>query len=430
MNLPTQAVPASLSGDIRWRLAIPTILFMFLASLDRVNISFAATQMTAELGMSPSQYGLASGLVYLGFLAGQFPSVLLLQRIGFHRWLSLIAILWGLGALGMAFVRSPHELYALRVWVGFAEGGLAPGIVLYLSQFASDRQRASTFAIPMLAIPLSITLGGPISGWLLDMNAPGALASWRWMFLAEGIPTVLVGVAAYFYFPDSPAETKWLKDSDRAWLAANSAGTTVRKQINDWSVVISPMVLISSLLWFCLLAGAYGIMFWLPQVVEHMTGLSAFQTGLVNALPWIGVGLGIYFNSAHSDRTGERFWHIGLPGAIAGLAIIAANFAGAGALGLALLFLVGLTLGAAQGTFWALPMILFGPATAALGVVTINIAGTSAGIVVPHIIGFVREATGGFTAAAFLVGGFLLFSALVVLIIRLYFLPNYQGDSR
>jgi len=420
-------ISTSLAIEIRWRLAIPTILFMFLSSLDRVNISFAALQMNSDLGLSPSQYGMASGLVFVGFLAGQFPSVLLLQRIGFRRWLSLLAITWGGAATCMSMVSSHYELYALRLIIGFAEGGLAPGIVLYLSQFATERQRASTFATPMLAIPLSIILGGPISGWLLDMSAPGDMAAWRWMFLAEGTPTVLLGIMAWFYFPDSPQEARWIKPEEKAWLAANSANRPSEKKSNDWSVIFSPIVLASSALWFCLLAGAYGIIFWLPQMVSQMTGLTAFQNGLVNALPWIGVGLGIYFNSTHSDRTGERFWHVGLPAAVTGLALIAANVAGAGPLGLLLLFIAGLGLGAAQGAFWALPTSLFGPTTMAVGVVTINIVGTSGGIVIPQVIGRVREATGGFTEAALLVGAVLLLAALIVLMMRLMIFRRKSG---
>ena len=429
MSGPPDSTPAGLAKSVYWRLAIPTILFMFLSSLDRVNISFAAMQMNAELNLSPSQYGFASGLVYVGFLAGQFPSVLCLQRIGFHRWLASIAILWGAGATGLAFVQSPGELYALRVLVGFAEGGLAPGIVLYLSQFATRRQRASTFATPMLAIPLSIIFGGPISGWLLDMTAPGSLTAWRWMFLAEGLPTMVFGAAAWWYFPDSPAEASWIKPGDRAWLLSNNASNAVHGRDNDWSVLLSPNVIVTSLLWFCLLAGAYGVMFWLPQIVSHMSSLTALQVGLVNALPWTGVGLGIYFNSAHSDRTGERFWHVGAPAAIAGVAIMAAHFTGAGLISLLLLFIAGYALGSAQSVFWALPTILFGPTTMALGIVMINIMGTSAGILVPHLIGFVRESTGSFSAAAFLVGGILLLAALVVLFIRLFLLRDYVEET-
>lgn len=413
------SVGSALASKIRWRLVVPTILFMLLSSLDRVNVSFAALRMNAELGFSPSEYGFGAGILFLGFLAGQYPSVLILQKIGMRRWLAGCALLWGCSAGAMAFIDSHLEFYVLRVILGFAEGGLAPGIVIYLSQFATERERATTFAMPMLAIPLSIIIGGPISGWLMGMEVSG-MSSWRWMFLAEALPTILLGIAAFFYFPDRPGDATFLTGEEREWLESNAANRDSGSRRNDWSVLKRPIVWTSALLWFCLLSGAYGIMFWLPQMVKQMSDLTPFQIGLVNALPWIGVGLGIYFNSAHSDRTGERFWHVGLPAALTALAILAASAFGAGPPGLAMLFLAGLFLGAAQGAFWALPTSLFTPQTFAVGAVAINIAGSSGGLVMPHLVGIVREATGGFGGPTLLIAGILVVAALLVAMIRLW----------
>jgi ACS family tartrate transporter-like MFS transporter len=413
------SVGSALARKIRWRLVVPTILFMLLSSLDRVNVSFAALRMNAELGFSPSQYGFGAGILFLGFLAGQYPSVLVLQRIGMRRWMCACALLWGCSAGAMAFIDSHLHFYILRALLGFAEGGLAPGIVIYLSQFATERERATTFAMPMLAIPLSIIIGGPISGWLMGMDVAG-MSSWRWMFLAEAAPTIALGIAAFFYFPDRPGDAAFLTGEEKTWLDANAANRDAGPSRNDWSVLTRPIVWTSALLWFCLLSGAYGIMFWLPQMVKQMSDLTAFQIGLVNALPWIGVALGIYFNSAHSDRTGERFWHIGLPAALTALAILAASTFGAGPLGLATLFLAGLFLGAAQGAFWALPTSLFTPQTFAVGAVAINIAGSSGGLVMPHVIGIVRESTGGFGGPTLLIAGILVVAALLVAVIRLW----------
>ncbi|HEY5712003.1 MAG TPA: MFS transporter [Allosphingosinicella sp.] len=412
----------STAAKIRNRLALPAILFMLLSSLDRVNVSFAALQMNAELGFSPSQYGFGAGILFVGFLAGQYPSVLLLQRVGMGKWLAVIALVWGTCAGAMAFIQTPMQFYVLRVILGLAEGGLAPGIVLYLSQFATERERASTFATPMLAIPLSIVIGGPLSGWLMGMSLPGELGGWRWMFIAEAIPTIVLGLAALFYFPDGPDDARWLSPGEKDWLARNAANRPTKGQRNDWSMLRHPLVWTSALLWLCLLSGAYGIMFWLPQMVDQAADLSTFEIGLVNALPWLGVGLGIYFNSKHSDKTGERFWHVGLPSAVTAAALVAAWAFGAGLGGLVALFVAGIGLGAAQGAFWALPTTLLTPATMAVGVVAINICGSSGGTFMPHLVGYVREQTGSFTGPTFLVAGILLLAAfLVVLIRRLFF---------
>ena len=304
-----------IANKVRWRLIVPTVLFMLLSSVDRVNVSFAALQMNADLGFSPSQYGFGAGILFVGFLTGQYPSVLLLQRIGFHRWLAGCALLWGACAGGMALINSHTAFYTLRVLLGFAEGGLAPGIVLYLSQFATERERATTFAMPMLAIPVSIVIGGPISGWLMGINAPFGLAGWRWMFLGEALPTIVFAFVAWFSFPDSPTQADWLDDDEKTWLSRNAANRAEIAQRNDWSVLKQPLVWASALLWFCLLAGSYGIIFWLPQMVKQMTSLTPVDIGFVNALPWIANAFGIYFGATSSDRSDERFWHIALPAA-------------------------------------------------------------------------------------------------------------------
>jgi ACS family tartrate transporter-like MFS transporter len=410
--------PASLARKVRWRLAVPTIIFMLLSSLDRVNVSFAALQMNQELGFSPSQYGLGAGILFLGFLAGQYPSVLALQRLGMRRWISLCAVLWGCCAAGIAFVRTPLQFDVLRVVLGFAEGGLAPGIVLYLSQFATERERATTFALPMLAIPLSLVIGSPISGWLMGISPPFAIAAWRWMLIAEALPTLLLGVLAWFYFPDRPADAHWLSTEERAWLEQHAALRATRAR-NDWSVLSQAMVWIAGLLWFGLLSGSYGIIFWLPQTIKQLSGLTPAQIGLVNALPWAGAMLGTYYNSQHSDRTAERFWHIGLPAAVAGVAIVATWRLGPGPAGLMALLLVGIALGAAQGAFWALPTMLLTPTRLAVAAVAINICGSSGGLVMPHLVGYVRERTGSFAGPTWLIALMLLLSAMLVLGMRL-----------
>lgn len=423
-------VGAELARKIRWRLVAPTILFMLLSSLDRVNISFAALRMNAELGFTPSQYGFGAGILFAGFLGGQYPSILFLQRFGMRHWMGACALLWGCSAGAIAFIHSHMEFYLLRVLLGFAEGGIAPGIVIYLSQFATERERATTFAMPMLAVPLSIIIGGPISGWLIGIGSPAGLASWRWMILAEAVPTILLGVGAFFYFPNGPKDARWLTPAEKDWLERNAANRENARERNDWTILLQPIVWTSALLWFCLLAGAYGIMFWLPQMVKQMTTLTPFQIGLVNALPWLGAALGTYFNSAHSDRTGERFWHVGLPAALTALFILAGGGAGAGPLGLGLLFLAGLGLGSAQGAFWALPTSLFTPATFAVGAVAINIAGSSGGLIVPHVIGIVRENSGGFAGPTLLIAGLLVAAALLVLMIRLWqFHPAHSAKA-
>jgi MFS family permease len=414
-------VLAGLATKVRWRLGVPTILFMLLSSLDRVNISFAALQMNRELGFTPTQYGFGAGLVFAGFLLGQYPSVLLMQRYAMHRWIAGCAVLWGLTASATAFVTSAQQFYVLRVALGAAEGGLAPGIVLYLTQFAPHRARASTFALPMMAIPLSIIIGGPVSGWLMGKAFPIGLAPWRWMLIAESLPTIVLGVAAWFYFPDRPRDASWVTAAERAALAGNSTELSAGRSGNDWSVLAQPLVWACGLLWFCLLSGSYGIMFWLPQMIKRLSGLTPAQIGWINALPWLGVVLGTYYNAAHSDRTGERFWHVAVPALIAAAALLAAWSIGPGLAGMIALFVAGLGLGSATGAFWALPISLLGPRTLAVGAVAINITGTAGGLVMPHLVGYVLERTGTLAGPTLVVAAALLLAAVMVVSLRLRF---------
>jgi MFS transporter, ACS family, tartrate transporter len=412
-----EAAPA-LARKIRWRLGFPCIFFMFMSSLDRVNISFAARDIQADLGMSQTAYGFAAGVLFVGFLAGQYPSLFVFQRIGFPRWIGGLAMLWGLATAAIGVVQGPWQLGALRIVIGLAEGGLAPGITLYLGQFATAKERAQTFALPMLAVPLSVILGGPISGALLDMVPPFAMANWRWMVLVQGSATALIGLAAMAWFPATLADARWIGEADRARLVVAATTRNAGSGHNDWSILARPVVWMSALLWFCLLCGSYGIMFWLPQTVRQMTGLNAFEAGLVNALPWIGVLIAMFANARHSDRTGERFWHVAAPAMLAAVSITAAGLLGPGVPALGLLFVAGLGLGGAQGAFWAIPTGVFAPAAMAVGTVGVNILGSAGGLVMPPVIGLVKDATPNPMAPTLMVAGVLLAGATLALAIR------------
>lgn len=412
-----QAQMAGTAAKIRWRIIVPTILFMLLSSVDRVNISFAALQMNADLGFTPAQYGFGAGILFAGFLAGQYPSIFLQQRIGFSKWLAVCAIVWGICAGSLGFVQTPMQFYVLRVALGFAEGGLAPGIVLYLSQFATERERATTFAMPMLAIPISIVLGAPLSGWLMSMS-PFGLPGWRWMLIGEALPTILFGLWALYGFPDTPDQARWLTADEKGWLAANAANRRESRANNDWSILKRPIVWASALLWLCLLSGSYGIIFWLPQIMKQMTGFTPLEIGVISALPWVGNVFGVYFGATNSDRTGERFWHIAIPATIAALAVLSAAFAGANAIGLVALIVAGAALGAAQGAFWALPTRILTPATFAVAAVAINICGSSGGLMMPWAVGLVRQQTPSPLGPTALVAAILLIGVSIVLAIR------------
>jgi ACS family tartrate transporter-like MFS transporter len=411
----------SVGAKVRLRLVAPFIFLMFLASLDRANVSFAALRMNAELHLTPSQYGWAAGVFFIGFLAGQYPSVLLLGRVGVRVWLAIVLTAWGLAASALAFVHSSSELLVLRLVLGFAEAGLTPGIVLYLGGWSPARDRASTFALPMLAIPISLILGGPLSGWLLSAGSPLPMASWRWMFLAEGAPVLVMALLSFLYFPKAPSQARWLDAGEQAWIAEHSAlsNDAARGTVKDILLVLGDgRVWGAAVMWFLLLSGSYAIQFWLPQVVRQMSHLGDFQIGLVSALPWIGNGLGVALNALHSDRTQERFWHFGAAALAAGAAFAAIGSAPTPLAALMLLVAGATAMGAAQGAFWAIPTALFPARAMAAGVTFVNMAGCAAGLVIPWMVGVIRQASGGFSAPIYLVAALLASSFVILCVLR------------
>jgi ACS family tartrate transporter-like MFS transporter len=386
------------------RLVLPLFLLLLLNGIDRANVSFAAARMNADLGLSLTAYGLGVSLFFVGYLAIQLPSLWLLKHWGMRRWLCLTALVWGLTATGMAFITSATWFYALRIILGAAEGGFAPGAVLFLSQWIPRRFRASAIAAIMLAVPFSIVLGGPVSGWLLSISNPAGVADWRWMFLVEGLPTVLLALLVPRMFVDQPADALWLKDSERNWISAQLAAedTSRGEKVPDALALVlrSGRFWTISLCWFALMLGAYGLVYWLPQIIHELSRRSPVQVGILTALPWFACGIGMIVNARLSDRAGERFWHVGLAALMSGLFMGLAIYSGSGAMALLLLILSGLTFGAAQSPFWTIPPQLLSKTTLASGLAIINMFGNSAGLLGPAAIGWIRERSGSFSLPA------------------------------
>jgi ACS family tartrate transporter-like MFS transporter len=398
----------------RLRLLTPLLALLFLSTIDRANISFAALQMNAELGLTPETYGFGVSIFFVGYILIQWPSLWLLQRIGMRRWVFAVAALWGLAATGLAFVHSATAFYALRLLLGIAEGGFAPGVMFFLSQWIPRRYRAGAISTFMLAVPISSMVGGPLAGWLMSVTNPIAWPGWRWMLLIEGVPTLLVSLAALLLIPNRPRDAAWLDAGERRWLEdeisrenaappePHASGATLRNS-RLW---------IASACWFGLMAGANGLLYWLPQILRHLsTQASEARIGVITALPWIAVAAGMLVNAWHSDRAQERYLHVMFAALGAGLFIALTPILGTGALALAALLLAGFSMGAAQGTFWTIPPMLLKPAGLAAGFALINMCGNLAGLVIPGFIGWVRERTGSFDIPVFAVGALSLIAA-------------------
>lgn len=273
-----------------------------------------------------------------------------------------------------------------------------------------------------MSINVAQVIGAPVSGLLLDMENPLGIAGWRFMFLVEALPAVALAFFAWFYFPDRPTDVRWLSDTERQWLISNvHAERRVDKggdRSGRWDALKSPTGWLCSLIWFCILAGNYGVMFWLPTIVKGMSGLSATQTGLIVALPNAAAAVGLLLNARHSDKTGERFLHIAIPGLVGGFGLLGAYLLGPGLPGLAMLILGGACTGCTVAAFWAVPTRILSPQALAMGVVMINMLGSFAGAVIPPAMGALRQASGSFLPPTLLITGIACMLALLCLITR------------
>ena len=419
-----KSIDREIRSKVTWYLVAPLTFLTFLNSLDRVNVSFAALRMNADLKLDPKRYGFGVGIFFFAYLLFQFPHTFVLRRIGPRRWLFAAVLFWGCVATAMAAIQNATQFYALRFLLGVAESGFAPGIVYYMSQWLPARFRAWAIAGSMLAIPISVVFGGPLSGWLMSLPNPVGMPGWRWMFLVEGLPTIAAAFLAFRHFVDEPQQARWLSAEQKTWLHGELARDRARAPVpaglqSSLQLLRSGRVWASAGVWFSLMSGAYGIIFWLPQMIKQLTALSDFEVSVLSALPWLGLGAGMLINAWHSDRTQERYLHIAVPALIAAGALVLSSSVPPGVLALLCLIVGGFGLGAAQGAFWALPTSFLGAGSGATAITLINILGSSGGLVAPPLIGWIRSESGSFALAVHALAGTLLIgSALLAVVWR------------
>jgi ACS family tartrate transporter-like MFS transporter len=402
-----------------WRLMPFLCLCYAVNFLDRVNVGFAALSMNADLGFSPSVFGAGAGIFFAGYILFEVPSNLALQRFGARIWIARIMISWGIVAIAMAFVSGETSFYVLRFLLGVAEAGFFPGIILYLTYWFPARERARVVSLFMAAVPLATLVGGPVSGALLEMHGLLGLKGWHWLFIIEGLPAVILGVIALRFLDDRPEDAIWLSKDERkalaATLAAEAKATRAVGYAELGQALTRPRVLVLGFLYFCIVIGFYGVSFWMPQVIQTY-GLDPLEIGFLTAIPFFFAAIAMVLWGAHSDRTGERIWHVALP-----LLVAAVAFAWSASTLPLWLLIVALSLAtagtyAAIGTFWSLPTSILTGTGAAAGLALIISLGNSGGLVGPPIIGVIKQETGSFTAALLFLAGALVLGAVVVLL--------------
>lgn len=397
-----------------------------LAYIDRINVGFAKLQMQQDLGMSDSVYGIGAGIFFIGYFFFEVPANILLQKLGAKYWLGSIMVVWGVTSASTMFVHSAGLFYILRFLLGVVESGFFPGVILYLTFWYPAQRRARMTAIFMTAIPLSGLVGGPISGWILEhMATAGGLRGWQWLYLVEGLPSVLAGFVAIAFLENGPRNARWLSGDQKDLLlqrlredehAKASAGHASHR-ISD--AFLSPCVWLLSAVYFGFVMASYGVGFWLPQIISETMTKDPLEIGLLSTIPW-GVGaIAMVLVGRHSDKTGERRWHVALSGLAGAIAFAVSAIPGiSGVLGLAVLTVATAGVMGCIATFWSLPTSFLSAAAAAAGIAWINSVGNLAGYVSPFLVGKMRDATHSMLYPLLLLSASCLLAALLVPFIR------------
>lgn len=400
---------------------VPFIMLLyFIAFLDRVNIGFAALTMNDDLGFSPTVFGFGAGIFFLGYFLFEVPSNLILHKVGARIWIARVMITWGLVSGGMAFVQGTTSFYTLRFLLGVAEAGFFPGIILYLSYWFPASKRAQVTAIFMAAAPISTALGSPISAALLEMHGMFGFAGWQWMFVLEAVPAVVLGVVVLFWLTDRPQKAKWLSDEEREWLVNTMAVEQAQRQFaahhSAWKGLFDKRVLALSLVYFGTSAGLYTLGIWSPQIIKTL-GLSSMTIGLLNAVPAVVAVAAMVLWARHSDKTGERPWHVIAACLLAAVGLLFAGNAVTVVSVILALTLVNCGISASKPPLWSMPTLFLSGSAAAAGIATINSIGNLGGFVGPFMIGVIKEHTGSFTWGLYFVAALLVLSSLIVLLL-------------
>jgi MFS family permease len=424
---PVDTVERSAIRKVALRLVPFVALMFFINYLDRTAIGFAAPNgMNEDLGLTAAQFGFASGVFFVGYILLEIPSNLALHKVGARRWLARIMVTWGIVAVLFTFVQSYTQLSWLRFLLGVAEAGFFPGAILFLSLWVPSRYRSKVLGLFYLAQPLTTVLGAPLAGWLISHDGVFfGLEGWRFMFLGVGAPAVIVGVIAWFYLVDKPADAKWLTPAERDWLTeaistekkphAEKHGTGTLK-----AAFSSGRVWTLSLIYFGFIYGLYALAFFLPTIIagfqdQFGTTFDLVAKGLITAVPYVPAAIVLFLATRHATKHGVKTGHIAIPALTGGISIPLALFAGSPTMTILIITITACSIFAALPNFWTVPTQFLTGAAAAAGIALINTMGNVAGFAAPYVTGWLADLNGGdYKVAFFAVGALMLLSSVLM----------------
>lgn len=395
------SIGPDLAAHTRRQIAVRLLPFLFLLYIvnyvDRTNVAYAALEMSRDLGLTDRVFGLAAGIFFISYVALQIPGALLIELWSARRCIAGILVTWGSLTMLTSLVHSAGQLYLARFLLGAAEAAFFPGVVVYLSHWfiREDRAKASSFF--MAAIPLSFVLGSPLAGWIVGHHWQG-MAGWRWLFILEGVPALLLGVVAFFYLTDWPGQASWLAPGQRGWLIeklrdekpANPHSATV------WEALRSSAVLLLCAAAFLEYFFAYTVTFWFPTILKRVSGLSDSSVGWLGALPYLVTFFAMQLNGWHSDKMSERRWHAAVPVMAAAVALFGLTALPRTTWSTVTLFTVVCMAYSFLPVLWAMPSEILCDSAAATAVGLINAVGSVAGFAGPYAFGYLHTLTGSY----------------------------------
>jgi ACS family tartrate transporter-like MFS transporter len=400
-------------------LPILTIAF-FLNLLDRNNIGYAALTMNKEIALTATQFGYGAGIFFLGYCLFEIPSNLAVYRYGARVWIARIMITWGLISTATIFVNGPSRFYFLRFLLGVAEAGFFPGVAYFLGRWFPAEYRARMLAWFLVAIPGSPVIGGPISGLLFRLDGVAGLSGWKWLFVAEGIPSILVGIGLYWILRDTPAEAKWLSEQERRLVIARIVSEPreqERKRLG--SALKDVRVLILSIVMLGFTIGSYAVTIWLPQIIKG-SRFSNTEVGFLSAIPYFFACGGSILWAAKVDRSGKKIGNVAMACLVSTvglvISVVSPSFV-ISMIGMAVA-LIGIT--SARAIFWTIPTRFLTGMAAAGGLAFINSVGTLGGFIGPSIMGWFKDRTGSFSTGLVAVSGFLLLASMFSMSLKLF----------
>lgn len=418
-ELSALSVEARTVRRVRIRLVPFLFLLYIVAFLDRTNIGFAALTMNRELGITSAQYGFLTGIFFWGYFLFEIPSNVLMHRIGGRIWIARILLTWGIVAVLTGFVQSTSQLYVARFLLGVAEAGFFPGIILYLTYWFRERDRAQSLAMFIAAAPVSGVLGAPISVFILEHAHWIGLSSWRWLLMLEGLPAIVCGVLTYFILPSRPADAHFLSKEETDWIAGELAreerGKAPVRAASALSVFAHRRVWYLALIWFTYQIGVYAMYFWMPQMLKSRLSIhSNTLVGMLVMIPYIAAVLAMYLVSRRSDRHLERRYHGAVPLVIAALAMAGLGKAGSPVISVLLWCVIAMGICSFNGPFWAVPSGFLAGIASASGIALINSVGNLGGFVGPFALGWIGQRTGSLYTGLAFAGASLVVSALLM----------------